>query len=83
MKSVGGRAFFLLAGLLLATCFGRAAAAGEAVGGSQQAQLDEIKTRLAALEGQQQESLSKREKILQQIDQVRVWARHSGGGKAP
>ncbi len=40
-----------------------------------------IKIRLANIEKTQQDILVEKEKILEELDRIRVWVRHSGGNK--
>ncbi|HOW88118.1 MAG TPA: hypothetical protein PKV84_05645 [Candidatus Omnitrophota bacterium] len=37
-----------------------------------------LKTRLAIIEQTQRDILAEKEEIIQEIDRVRIWARHSG-----
>jgi len=41
--------------------------------------LTAIKTQLVGIEKAQQETLAQKDKILEAIDQLRIWVRHSGG----
>lgn len=38
-----------------------------------------IKTQLSGIEQAQQDILAQKNKIIEEIDRTRVWARHSGG----
>lgn len=80
MRFAGVRAVFAFSLFFLGICAGRGIAAEEAEAGQIQSQLEEIKNRIAALESEQQNVLAQKDKILESIDQVRVWARHNGGG---
>lgn len=51
--------------------------------GDFQQQMDELQARLVKVESQQQELLKQKAAILEQIDQVCIWARHNGGPKKP
>lgn len=74
MRSASPKLFFvflLLGGILLSS---RALAASENSGtGQTKSDLANINTRLAALEEQQKEILSKEDKILEELDRVRIW----------
>ena len=63
--------FFLLGGILLtAPVF---AAEGESGAESLKNDLADIKTRLSALESGQREIIAKEEKILAELDRIRIW----------
>ena len=74
MRSAGSKLLFLSlfvgAFLLAAQVF-----AAEEKSGTEQwkSDLSDIKTRLAALDAQQKEILSKEDKILAELDRVRIW----------
>lgn len=61
---------FLLGAFLLAS---QAFAAGEESGTSLAGDLSMIKARLETLEGQQKEILAKEDKILEELDRIRIW----------
>lgn len=46
------------------------------------ADFDQIKMRLAGVEQAQENILVQKDEILEEIDRVRVWARHRGGKPA-
>jgi len=70
MRSASPRLLFLslLLGGILVTSQGRAAAED-----SMKGDLDDIKTRLEALETGQKEVLNKEDKILEELDRIRIW----------
>lgn len=61
--------------LFLAVPLPKSAAAEDAPDSRFQPQLEEIKTRLGHIESLQQESAAKDEKILEELDRLRVWVR--------
>lgn len=80
MRSAGPKPLFLIVllwGILIA--FG-AFAVEKTPGAAQfQSEFNGIKTRLANVEKTQKDILSQKDKIIEEIDRVRVWVRHSGG----
>jgi len=73
MKSVKSKSIFLtflLGGFLFAS---QAYAAGEESGTQMASDLSIIKTRLETLENQQKEILAKEDKILEELDRIRIW----------
>ena len=63
MKFAGARALFFLPFFFLGIFFSRDAAAQEGGSGQVQQQIEEIQTRLAAIETQQQALLAQKDKI--------------------
>lgn len=79
MKNAACTFLFILMALtfaLAAPCFAVEGAPGRE---TMLKEFSDIKTRLAGLEAGQQDVLSQKDKILKEIDRVRIWVRHSGG----
>ena len=84
MRSARSR-FLLSAFLLVPASFAILAFAAEENPGKGpfSNEFEGIKTRLEVLEQKQKDVLTEKEKILDEIDQLKVWVRHSGGSKSP
>ena len=80
MTSAGIKVFFFFIFFLLGVCAGHGAIAEETGTVPFQQQFEEIKTRLGAIESQQQSLLAQKDDILEQIDQVCIWVQHNGRG---
>ncbi|HNX69575.1 MAG TPA: hypothetical protein PLL75_06395 [Candidatus Omnitrophota bacterium] len=83
MKSGRSKAFFFSLLFFFAVSFAAGVAAEESGAGQYSSQLAEIKTRLETIEKKQQEILSQKEKILEELASLRVWVRHNGGSAQP